>query len=45
MGNADRIEDGYIVASIDIDNDGRQDLAHNTDPAQNSYAPVVLLLH
>jgi hypothetical protein len=45
LENADRIEDGYIVASVDIDNDGRQDLVlRNTDPALgNSYPPVLLL--
>jgi hypothetical protein len=45
LENADRIEDGYIVAAIDIDRDGRQDLVmRNTDPAlEHSYAPVVLL--
>ena len=26
LENADRLEDGYIVAALDIDNDGRQDL-------------------
>lgn len=45
LENADRLEDGYIVAAVDIDNDGRQDLVmRNTDPAlEHSYAPVVLL--
>ena len=45
LENADRIEDGYIVAPFDVDNDGRQDLVlRNTDPAlEQSYAPVVLL--
>ena len=45
LENADRLEDGYIVAPIDVDNDGRQDLVmRNTDPAlEHSYAPVVLL--
>jgi len=45
LEGADRIEDGYIVASVDLDQDGRQDLAlRNTDPApEHSYRPVVLL--
>ena len=45
LENADRIEDGYIVAPVDVDLDGRQDLVlRNTDPALgHSYAPVVLL--
>ena len=45
LEGADRIEDGYIAAPVDIDLDGRQDLVlRNTDPApRNSYAPVVVL--
>ena len=45
LENADRIEDGYIVAAVDIDNDGRQDLVlRNTDPAlEHTYPPVVAL--
>jgi hypothetical protein len=45
LENADRIEDGYIVAAVDIDNDGRQDLVlRNTDPAlEHTYPPVVFL--
>ena len=42
---ADRVEDGYIVAPVDIDGDGRQDLVlRNTDPApRHSYNPVTVL--
>ena len=45
LENADRIEDGYIVAPVDINNDGKQDLVlRNTDPApENSYPSVVAL--
>lgn len=45
LENADRVEDGYIVAPVDIDNDGKTDLVlRNTDPApENSYPSVVAL--
>ncbi|MEC8380860.1 MAG: CRTAC1 family protein [Myxococcota bacterium] len=45
LENADRIEDGYIVAPVDVNNDGLQDLVlRNTDPApEHSYAPVIAL--
>lgn len=45
LENADRAEDGYIVAPVDFDNDGRQDLVlRNTDPApEHRYQPVVAL--
>lgn len=45
LEGADRIEDGYIVAPADINNDGRQDLVlRNTDPAPGiSYKPVIVL--
>ena len=45
LEGADCSEDGYIVAPMDIDNNGTQDLVlRNTDPAiGNSYDPVILL--
>ena len=45
LENADRMEDGYIVAPVDINNDGIQDLVlRNTDPApENSYPSVIAL--
>ena len=45
LENADRQEDGYIVAPVDINNDGIQDLVmRNTDPApENSYPSVIAL--
>ena len=45
LENADRIEDGYIVAPVDIDNNGTMDLVmRNTDPSpENSYPSVVAL--
>ncbi|MEC8382223.1 MAG: CRTAC1 family protein [Myxococcota bacterium] len=45
LEGADCSEDGYIVAPIDIDNNGTQDLVlRNTDPAiGNHYDPVILL--
>lgn len=45
LEGADRIEDGYIVAPVDINNDGKQDLVlRNTDPApEHSYSPVIAL--
>ena len=37
LEGADRVEDGYIVAPVDVNNDGLQDLVlRNTDPAQNT---------
>jgi len=45
LENADRMEDGYIVAPVDINNDGVQDLVmRNTDPApENTYPSVIAL--
>jgi hypothetical protein len=45
LEGADCAEDGYIVAPVDIDNNGTQDLVlRNTDPAiGNHYNPVILL--
>ncbi|MEC7983921.1 MAG: FG-GAP-like repeat-containing protein, partial [Myxococcota bacterium] len=45
LENADRVEDGYIVAPVDVNNDGLQDLVlRNTDPApENSYPSVIAL--
>ena len=45
LENADRVEDGYIVAPVDIDNNGTTDFGiANTDPApENSYPSVVAL--
>ncbi len=45
LEGADCAEDGYIVAPMDIDNNGTQDLVlRNTDPAiGNTYDPVILL--
>ena len=45
LEGADRVEDGYIVAPVDIDGDGRQDLVlRNTDPAPTvNYRPVIAL--
>ena len=47
LEGADNIEDGYIVAPVDINGDGRQDLVlRNTDPApRHTYAPVQALLN
>lgn len=44
---ADRIEDGYVMAAVDYDLDGQQDLVlRNADPApQHRFPPVVLLHH
>lgn len=43
--NADRVEDGYVLAPADVDGDGRQDLVlRNADPPPSqSFAPVVYL--
>ena len=43
LENADRIEDGYIVTPFDVDNDGRQDLVLNTDPALKTAMPLLSL--
>ena len=45
MENADRIEDGYIIAPVDFDGDGLQDMVlRNTDPApEQSFKPVIAL--
>ena len=45
LEGADCIEDGYIVAPVDIDNNGTQDLVlRNTDPAiGHHYNPVIVL--
>ena len=45
LEGVDRIEDGYIVAPVDINNDGLQDLVlRNTDPAkERSFQPVIAL--
>jgi hypothetical protein len=47
LEGADRIEDGYIVAPVDINGDGRQDLVlRNTDPAPGvQQASVVALVN
>lgn len=45
LENADRIEDGYVVAAADIDGDGRQDLVlRNADPAPSHSYPAVVYL-
>lgn len=42
---ADRSEDGYVVATLDVDNDGKQDLLlRNTDPAPGRSFPSATLL-
>ena len=45
LEGVDRVEDGYIVAPVDIDGDGKQDMVlRNTDPALGyTYQPVVAL--
>lgn len=45
LEGADCVEDGYIVAPVDVDNNGTQDLVlRNTDPAIGyNYDPVILL--
>ena len=45
LEGVDRIEDGYIVAPVDFNNDGLQDMVlRNTDPAkEQSYQPVIAL--
>ena len=45
LEGADRIEDGYIVAPVDINNDGLQDLVlRNTDPAPEQQFHSVIVL-
>ena len=41
----DRIEDGYIMAPVDYNGDGKQDMVlRNTDPAlEQSFSPVIAL--
>ncbi len=45
LEGVDRLEDGYIVAPVDIDGDGKQDMVlRNTDPALGyTYQPVIAL--
>ena len=45
LEGADRIEDGYIIAPVDYNGDGRQDMVlRNTDPAlEHSFSPVIVL--
>jgi len=45
LEGADRIEDGYIMAPVDFNGDGKQDMVlRNTDPAlEHSYQPVIAL--
>lgn len=45
LEGADRVEDGYIVAQVDVDADGLQDLVlRNTDPApEHDQRPVIAL--
>lgn len=45
LEGADRIEDGYVMAPVDVDNDGRLDLVlRNADPPPGqAFLPVVYL--
>ena len=45
LEGVDRLEDGYIIAPVDIDDDGLQDMVlRNTDPAlEQSFSPVIAL--
>ena len=46
LENADRIEDGYVLAPADIDGDGRQDLVlRNADAPPSQSFPAVVYLH
>lgn len=45
LEGVDRIEDGYIMAPVDYNGDGKQDMVlRNTDPAlEQSFSPVIAL--
>jgi hypothetical protein len=46
LENADLADDGYVLATLDYDDDGRQDLIlRNTDPAPGVQAEAVTVLH
>jgi hypothetical protein len=46
LEGADRLEDGYVVASVDYDRDGVQDLVlRNTDPAPGVRFEPLTVLH
>lgn len=46
LEGADRVEDGYVVATADYDSDGRQDLVlRHCDPAPGQRFESVTLLH
>ncbi len=45
LENADRIEDGYVASSVDVNGDGKQDLfLRNCDPAPGHPVPTLVLL-